>query len=291
MKRELFRDKKYIKFIQSGNIKKAKEHLLKTVPEDMLVYKYFRGINRDWNTIISNNLWMNQAIKFNDPYDCAFLYNHHSKETYDPQKEKDLAFEEYIKQIKQDKSSQNVQSSIFIFCFSEKCDSLLMWGHYADEHKGICIGYNLKNLIENYDCLPVIYNKQMPQIKDIDFNSPETLYECILTKSVDWKYEYEWRIIKIDKNSNGKSGNLIPFIEPDAIYMGTRSKNTSSHNHSCFEKLLKEEKTKGKEVYKNKNFYVDQNSIFEYARRENVLLFEFELNRKEFKLNRRTIKF
>lgn len=28
-----------------------------------------------------------------------------------------------------------------ILCLSEKCDIPLMWSHYADEHKGIVIGF------------------------------------------------------------------------------------------------------------------------------------------------------
>ena len=31
-----------------------------------------------------------------------------------------------------------------VSCFSEKADTILMWGHYADKHKGICLRGCLK---------------------------------------------------------------------------------------------------------------------------------------------------
>mgnify|MGYP002227506002 FL=1 len=47
-----------------------------------------------------------------------------------------------------------MQDTVLVGCFSERNDSLLMWSHYADEHRGLCIGYNLHDLIKNYELFP-----------------------------------------------------------------------------------------------------------------------------------------
>lgn len=84
----------YRKHIAEGEISKARELLLKQIPTDKIVYKYFRGVNRDWKSITNQKVWLCQAGKFNDPFDCAFLYNCRSKEIYDRATEYDLAVEE-----------------------------------------------------------------------------------------------------------------------------------------------------------------------------------------------------
>lgn len=76
---------KYRSCIEQGNLQNAKEVLLSNIPDDAVIYKYQKGTNRNWNCIAGQipKLWLSQAGEFNDPFDCAFLYNHHSKEIYD----------------------------------------------------------------------------------------------------------------------------------------------------------------------------------------------------------------
>ena len=57
----------YKQYIYTGNIGEAKKVLLENIPEDCMIYKYFRGINRDWNSITKPELWLCQAGYFNDP--------------------------------------------------------------------------------------------------------------------------------------------------------------------------------------------------------------------------------
>lgn len=144
--------------------------LLEIIPEDGMIYKYYRGINRDWNSITKPELWLCKATCFNDPYDSAFLCNCHSKKIYDPLTEYTLAVEEGLKQHEQDKKSDIMQDAVLVGCFSERNDSLLMWSHYADEHRGLCMGYNLHDLIKTYNCFPVIYSDEMPQEKELVLN-------------------------------------------------------------------------------------------------------------------------
>ena len=278
----------YRKYIAEGEISKAKELLLEKIPADKIVYKYFRGINRDWNSITNQKMWLCQAGKFNDPFDCAFLYNCRSKEIYDRATEYDLAVEEGVKQYEQDKESERIQESVFIACFSEKCDSMLMWSHYGDEHRGLCAGYNLHELIEKYSCFPVIYSDKMPQKKELDIENKDMLYESILTKSKDWKYEAEWRIIDIDGNSRGENGKPLKFVKPVSIYLGKRQNDTVKKNHEKFN-IIKEQKpdSNASEVFESDEFQVDINAIINYKHEEKIELYDFDLSRDSFQLERK----
>lgn len=119
----------------------------------------------------------------------------------------------------------------------------LMWSHYADKHKGICIKYNLSSsfIKRNNDtsCLylrPVIYGYaatlNVAHIKSgIDF--------CF--KSLEWAYEKEVRLVSYDFSTN-EQWTGIPLDKDskiEAIYFG----------YSCSpndKKLIKR-------IFKNKN--------------------------------------
>ena len=37
------------------------------------------------------------------------------------------------------------KETLRISCFSSRLDSIVMWSHYASNHTGYCVEYNLKN--------------------------------------------------------------------------------------------------------------------------------------------------
>ena len=81
---------------------------------------------------------------------------------------------------------QNVKSTNLVYSMSEVNDSLLMWAHYGDNLKGAVL------------CLdPKKDPKVFSNARKIKYSKKRSLsnYMAQLTKSVDWKYEKEWRII------------------------------------------------------------------------------------------------
>jgi hypothetical protein len=116
-----------------------------------------------------------------------------------------------------------------IACFSERCDSPLMWAHYADCGRGICVEYDvpttgglahpIKGLSSDRDCFlsmfPVLYSNERYDATHIaedlvllllavemrvenscDFSKYDLLKDLKLSlyKSKDWEYEREWRL-------------------------------------------------------------------------------------------------
>lgn len=90
-----------------------------------------------------------------------------------------------------------------ICCFSESCLNPLLWSHYGDQHKGICIGYSTDR-VPKPELKEVIYGGSRvirastayeAFVKE-NLNAKEKLnQDFLLRKSKEWRYEKEWRLI------------------------------------------------------------------------------------------------
>ena len=99
----------------------------------------------------------------------------------------------------------------YIGCFSEKPDIALMWAHYADSHRGICIGYT-DALFDNRSFLrditfPICYSSRPVYVGDF-MEDKESRKLCeypidvatlcsVINKHNVWGYEREWRVVWI----------------------------------------------------------------------------------------------
>lgn len=119
------------------------------------------------------------------------------------------AFDSVLNKVSEDGFQQRnmrMQQTLKVCSFCESPSQLLMWGHYADFHKGFCIEYDLSkwglNDIRRRLLCPVIYSNKLydsteHHIKSIingRFNNLYPIISCA-TKSIEWSYEREWRFI------------------------------------------------------------------------------------------------
>jgi len=112
---------------------------------------------------------------------------------------------------KQDRELQKKLSSVLskkhgVLCFSESWQSTLMWAHYADKHKGMCLGFE----IEDGPLLSKIayVSKRIPS--PIDCTKPlhgideGMLLKCINVKHSGWEYEKEHRLhVRLQEKRDG----------------------------------------------------------------------------------------
>jgi hypothetical protein len=90
-----------------------------------------------------------------------------------------------------------------ICCFSTTYASPLLWSHYGDQHRGLCVGYNTDRLpkpvlqkvvycqnrvIKTSMLYQALIDKNQQAKNDLD-------RDFLLRKSEDWSYEGEWRLI------------------------------------------------------------------------------------------------
>ncbi|MDF9763486.1 hypothetical protein OKW24_005259 [Peribacillus simplex] len=121
------------------------------------------------------------------------------------------------------------QEGTCISCFSEEVNSILMWSHYAYNHKGFCIEYNFtqcdKSDALTRDLYPANYTNELFDIADFliqknNVNKLFTTYSAI-TKSDEWNYEKEWRLVLTYGKGKAESFNL-EVVKPTAIYLGAK---------------------------------------------------------------------
>jgi len=90
-----------------------------------------------------------------------------------------------------------------VFCLSENPDSFLMWSHYADSHRGFIIGFDSEHEFfqkprqdMNYPEIGFLHPVEYSSTRPSAYGNALTFKQEFLTKSQDWNYEREHRIIR-----------------------------------------------------------------------------------------------
>ena len=112
---------------------------------------------------------------------------------------------------------EQVSNEIALTCFSVNSDNILMWSHYANQHKGVVLGF--KNTIATtwykvaYSDYRIIITFDVDQ-DDIKYK--ESVQKVLTTKSKIWEYEKEYRYLK-QLNSLKYENNMYfdPFKKKD----------------------------------------------------------------------------
>ena len=90
-----------------------------------------------------------------------------------------------------------------VCCFSAAVDNPLLWSHYGDQHRGLCIGYGL-NRTPKPRLRKVVYGGSRIVatsliVKALLENDPEAQelldHHVLLRKAASWRYEREWRLL------------------------------------------------------------------------------------------------
>jgi len=120
-----------------------------------------------------------------------------------------------------------LNANVGVLCLSEIRDSLLMWGHYTDNHQGFVIGFDQDHPFFSVRRGPedefgflrqVKYCRSRPRVTLAD----TTGMEWFETKSDDWAYEKEWRMMRILRDAESQL-EAVPHpvclfsFPPDAI--------------------------------------------------------------------------
>lgn len=238
---------------QEKKRKEANALLLKYKPKNL--YKYL-SLDYAIKNLKESVLTFQSPLNFNDPYD-SLANMEFDKSQIDIVKDsihnENLIFKElsgtegfkyvdpnYVDNIAENfkektlKSFQKLSGGFRICCFSERSDSILMWSHYANYHKGICIEYDFDKLNEQYkntmlkeifdisifnELYPIVYSEKFPIIKEKI--TKESVMKAFTTKYIDWKYECEWRMIT-NAFDDKESFVLKKVPKPVAIYMGCK---------------------------------------------------------------------
>ena len=84
-----------------------------------------------------------------------------------------------------------------VVCFSANWRSSLHWSHYGDKHHGLCLGFDLPD----EKAVHVKYRRSRMTVSTESLDEA-TVMRLLSTKSDEWQYEQETRIV-------------VPLEEPD----------------------------------------------------------------------------
>lgn len=94
-----------------------------------------------------------------------------------------------------------------IYCLTPRPCSTLMWSHYADHHRGICLEFATNN--ELFRCARrVVYLSAYPAWQPHVLMDTR-IEEALLTKSDDWQHEEEYRVVARRSNAGGTAGDRV----------------------------------------------------------------------------------
>lgn len=91
----------------------------------------------------------------------------------------------------------DMDRDVGILSLSEVPDHILMWSHYADCHRGLCLEFSTDSTFFKR-AEPIRYSQEFPVFDYFETNADERARMIALTKADFWSYEKEWRIVDTD---------------------------------------------------------------------------------------------
>lgn len=230
-------DKFYLEGVLIKPTIKQLELLSDNAPMLLYQYRSIKGVDCDnVRNLIEGVIWESVVDSFNDPFDCDFNYNdlyNYQDGLYASDNEEEIL---YVHNSLMNEMVE-IKACTAISCFSEKKDSILMWSHYANNHTGICVCYDIFELMRlNRILVPVWYRNE--KVKPFIVNSDgevklnDRIKEIFVQKSLEWSYEEEWRLIdlvglELLENLTEMSGRTTGIIFPKKVIIGAKMDNDS----------------------------------------------------------------
>jgi hypothetical protein len=191
---------------------------------------HYQPYKADWlrQTIQHDVIYFSNPKDFNDPWDCRPRYNEdalndavyckrlvdwldtvarkwagsdffdentHKKRINQLRRNPSLLRDHILKSA--DELEKEIHRRYRVYCLVPRADCALMWAHYADKHRGVCLEFARDARVFD-GTYKVVYCEEYPQFDPGERNINKTLLPLI-TKSYEWKYEEEYRAISQDK--------------------------------------------------------------------------------------------
>jgi Protein of unknown function (DUF2971) len=184
------------------------------------LYKYGNLNQYSEKLFVAPQVWFSSPAELNDPFECRPWYKFDGSldqiadvaqkmlQKQHPNLTSDMAAAETARLVLEgryrDLQVQNLArevparwlSNVGLFCLSSVCDNILMWSHYAGQHRGYCIEFASADDDYMFGAAePVCYSPEYPVVELFNTSIDKQVQLTFLTKHDGWAYEREWRII------------------------------------------------------------------------------------------------
>ena len=253
------REKIVLTAYEQGNHAKAANYLMELIEQKSIskLYRFRPPCNREINSLESLQIYLSKAKNFEDKEDCIWLIdiqevindcinrkkiNEHKIWGYIEDDARKM-INDYISLSKKISDrlmeiKSNVRDMCLIACMTDK-KSEYMWNNYAKEKQGICLEYDMLDVLEaikkeNLKLIPVWYVDNRLKEKRIIFGSKEYredysdllmlrkyILSCVTKNKIPYAKESEWRLMSEDGGLlTNDDGKLFDFAIPKRIILG-----------------------------------------------------------------------
>jgi len=156
--------------------------------------------------LIKRKQWVSDPKKFNDPFEfvkrpIARLVKGKGLEMLSP--------DERVLQSQM----ENEINQFGVVCFSKKYDNILLWSHYAENHEGICLGFDISESEGKFHDISYQNDIEVFNYPDCQETYKENATKQMTTKGLHWEYEEEIRQIFTDNSFETEyPGKLVEVI-------------------------------------------------------------------------------
>ena len=138
---------------------------------------HFLSVDHALDDIANRRLKISQIEELNDPFELWCVY------------QKDRKLRDALRAYK-----DQMAARFGVLCFSKHWHNPVLWSHYADRRRGICLGFD----IDSRGAKAVTYQSKRPRLRIPPSRAEAD--QLLYTKFLDWQYEEEWRSwIQIDE--------------------------------------------------------------------------------------------
>lgn len=165
-------------------------------PSSLLRVYHLTSATHAINSIAMRRLKVSRFSDLNDPYEAMGVMWRR------------IELRSRIKAIRDKWDNQ-----LGLLCFSSNWTNPVLWSHYGDKHKGVCLGFD----VPRPSAKEVRYRPDRIDIKVADLDrlesETEAPEEVLLTKFKHWEYESERRVLL----------NLRDCVEEGSLYFSSFS--------------------------------------------------------------------
>lgn len=104
-----------------------------------------------------------------------------------------------------------------LICFSANWNDPVQWSHYADHHRGVCLGFQVSAKVHN---VSYVSRRLFPKPSAMRSEGPKAeahVMEILCTKFEHWKYENEYRVFPHLNDQDPSGLYFLPFDEGIAL--------------------------------------------------------------------------
>lgn len=166
---------------------------------------YFTSAQHALSNVYLKRIKISEIKNLNDPYELSAIY------VRDPSL-----------RANRDRLLKSFDGKRGIICFSDNYQSPLMWGHYADKHSGICLGFE----VSDTHAIKVKYIADLLRFeKKVNLRLADA-QDLLASKYKAWEYEREFRVfaslVKKQRDGGVFFEDFSEHIQLKEVILGSR---------------------------------------------------------------------